>query len=117
VSTLGYCSPRGPGAAPDDTRAEIWVLRPGGPVRLDAELLEPDEPHPLGGFWAPPPGVRARILGVDAWRAGSYVIRLRGTAFDRWLGIEIREPPGPPEPVATPEPVDPAAPAPSAPAP
>ncbi len=115
VSQLGYCSPRGVTAAPDDTRAEIWSLRPGASVKLDPRLVEPDEPHPLGGFWAPPAGARTQILGVEAWRPGSYVIRLRGTAFDRWLGIEIREPPGPPEPEpgppGTPDPLDPTTPA------
>jgi hypothetical protein len=98
VSALGYCSPRGDAAGPpDDTTAEIWALDSGGgePRRLDAVLSEPESSHPLGGFWTPPPEARAEILGVEAWRPGRYAIRLQGTGFDRWLGIEIREPPGP----------------------
>ena len=116
VATLGYCSPRGEDSAPEDTTAEIWLVGEGGapPRRLDAELAEPDAPHPLGGFWAPPPEARAEVLGVEAWRPGRYAIRLSGTRFDRWIGIEIREPPGPDDdgPTRTPRP-EPASAAPS----
>jgi hypothetical protein len=94
VTAIGYCSPRGPAGAPEDTRAEIWAIG-ASTHRLEPILLDPAEPHPLGGFWAPPPDARTRLLGIEVWRPGRYAIRLVGTAFDRWIGIEVVEPPGP----------------------
>lgn len=91
VTAIGYCSPLGDTRPPTIAGLQIWALGEGDAREVELLPVEPRHPNALGGLWGPPPAEAIAVDGFAGWRPGRYVVRVRGPAFDRWMGVEIQD--------------------------